>query len=46
MINILDILSVVNLILNENFEEIANINQDQFVNVIDILLIVEIILNN
>ncbi|MAO82735.1 MAG: hypothetical protein CMH50_02485 [Myxococcales bacterium] len=46
MINILDILSVVNLILNGNFEDMADMNQDQFVNVIDILLIVEIILNN
>ena len=46
IINVMDIISVVNLILNDRYEEIADINQDQYINVIDILLIVDIILNN
>jgi hypothetical protein len=46
LINVMDIISVVNLILNDSYEEIADLNQDQSINVIDILLIVDIILNN
>ena len=46
IINVMDIISVVNLILNDRYEEIADLNQDQYINVIDILLIVDIILNN
>ena len=46
IINVMDIISVVNLILNDSYEEIADLNQDQFLNVIDLLLIIDIILNN
>ena len=46
IINVMDIISVVNLILNDRYEEIADLNQDQSINVIDILLIVDMILNN
>ena len=46
LINVMDIISIVNLILNDRYEEIADLNQDQSINVIDILLIVDIILQD
>ena len=44
IINVMDVISVVNLILNDRYEEIADLNQDQSIDIIDILLIVDIIL--
>ena len=43
-INVVDVLLVVNLILSEEYSEIADLNMDSDINVLDILLLVTIIL--
>ena len=45
IINILDVIEVVNLILDDTFEEIGDVNEDSQLNVLDIIQIVGIILN-
>ena len=45
-VNVLDVLLFVNLIINNEFNEIADLNFDIEVNVLDILLLINIILEN
>ena len=46
IINIQDVIIIINLILNAEFELVADINLDSTVNVLDVIQIVNIILNN
>ena len=43
-IDVLDIIQIANLILSNQFEDLADLNQDGIINVIDITLVVNIIL--
>ena len=45
-VNILDILLIIDLILESNFNEQADINTDSYIDILDIIEIVQIILNN
>ena len=45
-INILDIISLANIILYDNLNELGDINQDGETNILDIMAIVNFILNN
>ena len=45
-INILDIIEMVNLILENEYNQVVDMNSDNSVNVLDIVIIVEIILGN
>ena len=45
-INILDIISLANIILYDNLNELADINQDGEVNLLDIMMIISIILES
>lgn len=45
-INVLDIVSLVNIILNGEFEDIADLNDDSNNNILDIVLLVQIILDS
>ena len=45
-INILDVISLVNLILDNNYNSIGDINNDQTLNVLDVIILVNIILDN
>jgi len=45
-INILDIVQLVNLILENEFQEDADLNNDNDINILDIIQLVNIILNN
>ena len=44
-INISDIILAVDLILNGQFNNLADINEDGFINIQDIILLINIILN-
>ena len=43
--NILDVILVVNLVLTENYDQIADINSDNEINILDVVAIVNLILN-
>ena len=45
IINVLDIVQIVNLILNSEYDIIGDYNEDGFLNVIDVVQIISIILN-
>ena len=45
LVNILDVILVVNLVLTENYDQIADINSDNEINILDIVTIVNLILN-
>ena len=45
-LNVLDIVIIVNIVLLNNYNELADINIDGIVNVLDIVQLVNIILNN
>ena len=45
-INILDVISLVNLILDNNYNSIGDVNGDQVLNVLDVIILVNIILDN
>ena len=45
-INILDIIDMIDLIINEEWNFIADMNYDRTINVLDIIIVVEMILNN
>ena len=44
LINVMDVILVINVILNNQYEQLADINSDYIVNVIDIILLVNFIL--
>ena len=46
ILNILDIVSLINLVLSDNFEEAGDINGDAMLNVLDIVLLVNLILDS
>ena len=46
IINILDVISVVNLVLSSSYDYVADMNGDGIVNVLDIIQVINIILNN
>ena len=46
IVNILDIVQLVNLVLNNEYQVSGDINSDNLLNVIDVVLLVNIILNN
>ena len=46
IINILDVISVVNLVLDTNYDYVADMNSDGIVNVLDIIQVINIILNS
>ena len=46
LINILDIISLANIILSGHLDELGDVNQDYEVNILDILVIVNLILYN
>ncbi len=43
-INILDVISLVNVVLNGEQSDMADLNNDDIVNILDIILLVNIIL--
>ena len=45
ILNILDILSMVNIIINYEYNQFADINEDGVVNILDILIAVNLVLN-
>ena len=45
-INILDVVSIVNIVLNGEQNSMADLNNDSIVNILDIILLVNIILGN
>ena len=45
-INIQDVILLVNLVLNNEYDDLADMNGDNIVNVIDIVQLVNIIFNN
>ena len=45
LVNIQDIILIINLILNNEYNDLADINLDQDIDVLDIVLLVSIILN-
>jgi len=45
-LNILDIVSLVNLVLSGDYELAGDINQDETINILDIVLLANLILNN
>ena len=45
-LNILDLVSLVNLVLSENYESSADFNQDGTLNILDIVSLVNLILGN
>ena len=46
LINILDIISLANIILSDNLNELGDVNQDYEVNILDIMVIVNFILES
>ena len=44
IINVLDVVSMVNLVLSDGYDEIADMNSDGVVNVLDVVILVGIIL--
>ena len=44
--DVLDIVTIIDIILNSNYHEIADLNEDQIINVQDIVLLLNLILNN
>ena len=44
IINILDVVSIVNVVLNGEQNEMADLNNDGIINILDIILLVNIIL--
>ena len=46
LINIQDIVSMINLILNNGYMILADLNEDNLINVQDVILLVNLILNN
>ena len=45
-VNILDVIIIINLILNNQYESNAGLNQDNIINIQDIILMLDIILDN
>ena len=43
-VNILDVVSIVNIVLNGDQNDIADLNNDGMINILDIILLVNIIL--
>ena len=46
ILNILDIVSLINLVLSDDYEESGDINQDGILNILDIVSLVNLILDN
>ena len=46
ILNILDIISLINLVLSDNYEDNADINSDGILNILDIVSLVSLILDN
>ncbi len=46
ILNILDIVSLINLVLENQYENIADLNDDGILNILDIVILVNLILNN
>ena len=46
IINILDVISVVNVVLSSSYDYLADLNSDGIVNVLDIIQVINIILNS
>jgi hypothetical protein len=46
IINILDVVSMVNVVLDDVEHELADLNDDGIVNILDIIILVNIILGN
>ena len=44
--NILDVVSMVNVVLNDEQNNMADLNNDGIINILDIILLVNIILGN
>ena len=44
-INVLDVIIVVNLILENSFDQLGDINEDGILNILDIIDLINIILN-
>ena len=46
ILNVVDVVSIVNLILTGDYSELADINEDNLLNVQDVISIINLILNN
>ena len=44
--DVLDVVTLIDIILNSTYHEIADFNEDQIINVLDIVLLLNLILNN
>jgi len=45
IINVLDVVMIVNIVLSNEYSELADLNDDDVINVLDIVQLVNIILN-
>jgi hypothetical protein len=45
IINVLDVVMIVNIVLNNGYNELADLNNDSIINVLDIVQVINIILN-
>ena len=45
-INILDVVSLINLVLSNDYSSVADLNNDNVLNILDIILLVNVILSN
>ena len=45
-INILDVVSLINFVLNNNYSSVADLNNDNVLNVLDIVQLVTLVLGN
>ena len=45
ILNVVDIVSIINLVLTNQYNEIADINSDNLLNVVDIVILVNLIIS-
>ena len=46
VLNVLDIVLLVDIVLNQDYQQAADLNQDGLINVVDVVLLVNLIISN
>ena len=46
VLDVLDVVTIIDIILNSNYHEISDLNEDQIINIQDVVLLLNLILNN